>query len=573
MNFLVSSLHKNITQRQKYFFYILKLIFFIELLLFSNHICLATAKTAINNSPIHNNNSINSSSLTSNFHFQKTLPRNFDFNDQNRIYSIEEKINDLGEYEVVVSLKKENLILPDISQELFIGRSLTLSQKVEIWFIPSENGVFKPIPNPVETQGDLVRGVKYILDKELQNADQWFTWLALKYIGQHLSLALDHDHEFEQQIQLDQLNLIDLEQRLLSLSKINPNDPLLKEGYSLLYEGWVFLQQKIQNENNNIFWGYVAGDVTLTLVGGKVLHSFSHWLGRIGPELLAKYSLTENGVYKTVEHLALKMQKSVNDKIDYLRKKLYLKSYSSLEKQATAAFLATIPVRVKVIYLVKSLQHKSLLAKHIINTFTSVLSTMKNGIGQAKYIALTQSLQLTSEIMARPEDLFDPNPIILGSKLTQDKDFMQNFLYMTNETFWMSAIASRPNLNFTKKFLLCGVVASIDSLAMNLVIKSNVDQGRIALDSLWEVFAGNLQTQLDMRSIKLFEGLSAKLINPKLELVGYMVAMVDQGAGYWGYAKISKAYEDGKLSQEKLKELVDQQITFKIIPVLAHLTN
>jgi hypothetical protein len=174
-------------------------------------------------------------------------------------------------------------------------------------------------------------------------------------------------------------------------------------------------------------------------------------------------------------------------------------------------------------------------------------------------LALTQSLQVAVEVAARPEDLFDTNPIVMAEKLGNDEDFVQNLAYMTNESFWMAGIARHFGAGRLKAFAYAGMLAVTDSIAMNLLIKGEANPVRIAADTAWESIVGNLQTTVvDSSSLRFFEGLSIRRNNPKLVLIGYAIAVTNQAAGYFAYAKFTQAIEkngSGTSKQDDTKSL------------------
>jgi hypothetical protein len=460
-----------------------------------------------------------------------------------RHWILNEYTNEMGEHEVSIAIREDWAIFPDSYYTVLIGRSINGTKKIDIWFIPSAEGILKVVKTPKAHQQSLWTSARWVIQNEMNVADRWFAWVAINYLGRSMSIAVSHDYTFFEQIKREELNLLDLEYRLETLSKKKPNDPLLKAGYQIIYTGWQSIQSKIHTEKSQSIWMYAAGDVALAWLGAKLIQSVGRWLGAAGTQFIEKYSLTQSEMYKALQGFLERWHSKVNDKVDSLKLKLTSKKTPLIETKAGHWVYTHLPTPVQVSTMVTALETKSAIARTVGKVFSELLTTVKSGLSEAKYIALTQSLQIAGELAARPEDLFDPNPIVMTKKMSQDKDFVQNFLYMSNETFWMAAIASRFQSSLKKRFALCGLLAATDSTFMNLVVKGNVDSGRVAVDSGWEILVGNLQTQIDISSLRYFEGLALRKGNPKLKLLGYVVALVDQGLGYYGYAKASHYYE------------------------------
>jgi hypothetical protein len=177
--------------------------------------------------------------------------------------------------------------------------------------------------------------------------------------------------------------------------------------------------------------------------------------------------------------------------------------------------------------------------------FSGLKDVARAGVSQWRYIALTQSLQIGAELLSRGRALYDPNHLVMAEKFLNNEEFIQNFLYMSNETFWMAGLSTyfkRPGA----RILACGLFSLIDSTLMNYAIKQTVDPERQALDTGWEVIIGNAQTQIDLGALRAAQAAATRLNNPRLRLLGYAVTIVDQGAGYYAYSEASQALESSR---------------------------
>ena len=75
---------------------------------------------------------------------------------------------------------------------------------------------------------------------------------------------------------------------------------------------------------------------------------------------------------------------------------------------------------------------------------------------------------------------------------------------------------------------------------------------------------GNIETQLDLKALNYFETMAEKSANPKLKLLGYAAAFIDDGVGYWAYEKVTNRYERVKAKDAAAGKTVG---TFEWIPL------
>jgi hypothetical protein len=219
----------------------------------------------------------------------------------------------------------------------------------------------------------------------------------------------------------------------------------------------------------------------------------------------------------------------------------------------------------------RGLDTKTKLQKIIATSLNVSKNTVGLGVGQWKYIGLTMALQIMAEAYSRSDA---PDPASLWKSLRElfsNRDFIQDFAFMTNETFWMSALSSTPSkvmkwAETLRSFRLCAVMAFIDSNVMNFAIKGEADWKRVGLDTAWEMVIGSAQTQLDLNSLKAFELLALKVGSSRLKLLGYVVAAADQGIGYYSYSKTTDWYEKQKKAKSA-PEIKPEDI--KLLPIFS----
>ena len=197
-----------------------------------------------------------------------------------------------------------------------------------------------------------------------------------------------------------------------------------------------------------------------------------------------------------------------------------------------------------------SFKHRTRLLNRL-GTIKNVLTIgLKNGAAGWKYIGMSAGIQLSAEIAANYDSLKDDDPLIMAKNVMNDEDIQQNIAYMTTETFMMTAAVTSIS-NVKAKFAVCAFIAFTNSTIMNLFIKDDVDPNRIKLDTAWEAGVGSTQVYLDNAAINFFHTLAENPRYQKLKHLGYAVALVDQGAGYYGYSKAAKWVEGLNEKQEK----------------------
>jgi hypothetical protein len=164
---------------------------------------------------------------------------------------------------------------------------------------------------------------------------------------------------------------------------------------------------------------------------------------------------------------------------------------------------------------------------------------------------------------------------------------------MTAETFLQTAVTSHylgdgkfHSALFFKRVLICGVVSTIDSIAMNLFVKHETDPSRVAFDTSWEAVVGNGQTQADLMVRRITTGMF-NAAGPNAKIIGTGFAIVDQAAGYFVYELMTHDYEllrsQGKtpaeirtILKERIKNYVGWRssektpITLTPVPIYAH---
>lgn len=503
--------------------------------------------------------------------------------DGKRHFTLQELYNARGEYEVRVLLNEERWFAPTSHRTLLVGRAIDVPEaltkglrgadalrpkRITTWFIPTSLQILNPIEF-LQTGDDPWPTALSVIQSKLNTENRWYSWVLIESIAPQISLAISHTTDFFAAIKEEQMDLLDFEIRLGHLELTHPDDPLIPIGRQVLVEGWASIRDRVRNEKTKDVWLYAAGDVALTVTAGKVFALVGKWLGG------ATTTFSKSALGKTVASSYERLSDSLQTKAASVASRLkHVSSPMTAEALGRVAFVH-LPIKQKVIQSIAALEQRSAVARTAIKGMGMFAGLIRSGVAELPYIGLAQMMQVVAETAARPEDLFDPNPIVMAKKMAGDADFIQNVAYMTNETFWMAGANHYLN-SAKKKIAICGAIGLVDSVTMSLLIKGEANPRRIAFDSGWEAAIGNIQTLIDTTSIAYFHNLAVKTKNPKLRLLGYVVAFVDQGAGYFGYAAISRMVDPSAKSEapSPVREPSSSQETpaappsLKLIPVL-----
>jgi hypothetical protein len=150
--------------------------------------------------------------------------------------------------------------------------------------------------------------------------------------------------------------------------------------------------------------------------------------------------------------------------------------------------------------------------------------------------------------------------------MASNEEFIQNFLYMSNETFWMAGLSTyfqTPG----KRIVSCALMSLVNSNVMNYAIKGSVDPARATFDTGWEVIVGNAQTQVDLAALRSLEGAVQRTGNPRLRLLGYLLVVANQGTGYYAYSQASMHFDGSSETNESNGEHIETHL----VPVLGPL--
>ena len=468
-------------------------------------------------------------------------------------FKVEQKVRENGQLQVVVFLIEDRGLFKT-KHRILHGRDLDGDGYPETWF-HEESGyithIFKleaPRQFDLKNQSKAISfAVKNTLDKIAEIKNDNFFLEALFGASRVLLYSAGEAERVKNETALSDIEYLSLEIMTNAILEGMGADAVLTAEmayhYALAQRGLELNRAKMKEALGDDYWQNGAIDAvlyfSLAKVGQLTAKGFALVVERL-PSLpfIAKASasfeaftvayqnrvetwLVKSGIKKITAKPIIKME---------LMKEIYFLSSEAIFKKTEAAL--------------RSLTIRSQFAGRVLNTVGSVLSVYKRGlVDEFRYTLLTQSIQVVAESISRKQ-----NPIELFS----NKDFVQDFLFMTNETIIQSGISVGSG-SLLKKSGVIAVISVVDSGSMNLLVKGVADPKRVALDTGWEAIIGNAQTNLiDLNIIQALRRRGEITHNQKLVWVGYALASVDQFVGYLGYSKATVTLNDYEKKQ-KLK--------------------
>jgi hypothetical protein len=471
-----------------------------------------------------------------------------------RRFTLIESKNEIGQYEVRVILHEDRFLAPTTDRLILIGKAIDVPdeiarepgkpvpmnpRRVTTWFIPKSFEISEPI-RFYQIGDDPWPTALTVIKSHLNTDSRWYSHVAAESLAPYLSMAVSQSHEFFEEIKQEQMQLFELEIRIKNLEIGNPKDPIIPYAKQLIANGWKSIHDRIEEQQGQTIYLYAAGDVALAVVGAKLVS-----IGYKGVSS-AVHAIPQTAAGQAIESMYGKLLSGTQEKIASLSRHVS-QAPAQIGRSAgyigVQAALARMSIQEQVKVAISYLQSRSVLGRFALKAASAVFNSARAGVRQLRYVALANGLQITAETLARPQDLFDPDPLVMAKKMASDEDFLQNVAYMTNETFWMAGVSTYLGGNLKKRIAVCAVIGLVNSVTMSFLIKGETNVERVALDTAWESVIGNLQTQIDVTALRYASELSQHPQYQKLRLVGYAVAAVDQGVGYYSYAKITHMLE------------------------------
>ncbi len=429
------------------------------------------------------------------------------------------RMSGLRELEYV--LTQERFLLPDTETPVLVARDLDGDEYPDAYFYRNEEGELET-EEKASVRKDGWDEAQPLILSHLGHENRSLLTTAVEKTLTTLSLTADAYQQIRESLYREEIDLETLELLTDRLQELRPHDSFVGLNRSVIAEGYQALAERALNEEVDRLWLHYKMDVGITLATGGVYKAATWALGGIGGALMTRYS-------------------------QYFPAKKALGTVATPATQALTAAEASALARVAAAESVRVSLAGALARNKAVQVMSKTLSTVgtvaKAGASQWKYVVTTQAIQIAAEAMARGDAVLDPNPLIVAKNLATNTEFLQNFLFMSNETFWLTALSTHIQ-NPGKRILACALFSLIDSNVMNYAVKGVVDPKRMALDSGWQMIIGNAQTQLDLAALSSTQALAASRGNSKLKLLGYLVVIADQGAGFYGYSKAATALEE-----------------------------
>jgi hypothetical protein len=468
-------------------------------------------------------------------------------------------VNDLGEREVAVQHDEKRVLLPDTAKMVLFGRDLNADGFYDAWFYVDGTGLVEGIDR-ASREGSGWDAASEILLK-LHPKRRFLLGVAFNSLAANLTISRGHAKSVLQKMTREEMDLRDLEIRLARMKLQKAQEDEVQFYEDLISDGWEQVAEELSHEGTKKQFLLGAADVAIFVGGGvafKGIGLASKWAA---PRIL------ESGAARFAEEAYAKHLGSAVSKIRAVKNRVTTRVTNTAASQPLQ--WASRKASERTIVALRSLESRNRVGSFAVKGLSRGAKLAHAGLKNWKYMAMTQSAQLVTEIIGRKDTVFSRNPIILGKNIVNDRDLIQNMAYMGSETFLLTSISSGMT-SLPKRMAICGLVSLVNSNVMNFLIKGQTDLKRNAIDTGWEVVIGNGQTQVDLAALTYFETKAAAVGNPKLRLVGYAIALTDQTLGYFGYGWATRKYEASKKASEDEKALVaSAEKHVELVPIFA----
>jgi len=445
---------------------------------------------------------------------------------------------------------EERTLAPDTRTPVLFGRDLDGDKKPDAWFYRDENGVFRWEDSP-SGRRDGWDVAQRILEREIKLSNRWLIGIGLNAVFSQLSFTVAQMNALDQTLLTEELDIHTLELLLDRIRRDDPRHPYIKPIEQTIARAYRDILERLETEETHKLFLALAGDAALLfLTGGsaKIILRIEAWaMSKVGTT--AAVQTAKSAFTRYTSAMAARATRYTLTTAAIVA--------ARAEPHLLAAMVPMQALRTAISAVVSRAGFGSVASQAL----SGASGVTRAALSQWKYVALSQALQIAAEAMARGDEIRDPNPIIMTERLFSNEEFIQNFLYMGNETFWMAGLSTyfkTPG----KRILSCALFSLVDSAVVNYAIKGSVDPERQAFDTGWEVIVGNGQVQLDMAAMRALESSAQRTGNPRLRLLGYLVVIADQGAGYYTYSRASSRLE------ARADEVNSSSVETILIPVM-----
>lgn len=491
-----------------------------------------------------------SETLESNINIKKDFKTLTSASNKTFQYELDYFINQHGEKEVQIALTEAHWLAHNTQLVVLKGRDTNSDGFIETWFY-TEGSIVKSFQR--KTNSEDVWSVAQEILKELSlNESRWISTLAARELLAGLFFTIEGEIQDSRDMEQKQIDLLDLDYKIKELSASNENSALVGELKRVSNQGWQQFLDHLTRGQVADREKRVLGDVALFIGGGVALKGVRFLLVKS----LSTEAVSSIKVYmrEGIEQQKGWMQKITSRAAGWLpAKKVPLNTVVnpiSMETAETASVLRFASEGEAVGWLSRN------------TVFTNVLRNTGNYLKEVAsaswdhrgYVAMAQTLQLAIETYNRGYWKFSETPLILDhpvqsskefiNQVANDKGLLQNFSYMTLQTTLLSSVSealNRRGAGLATKYAVCSLITLSDSAGVNILIQGSTNYQRMGFDTAWELVVGGSQVHLDLHLLRWANGLAEKTKKPKLKLVGYLLASIDQGVGYFAYNKTTGA--------------------------------
>lgn len=478
--------------------------------------------------------------------------------------------NQNDEMEVRIEASAIPRFASKINPLLGFGRDLDGNGKIDTWFLVTPNGL-----DMVEREGRDSKGrdvLGDVLVKKYRSTFFMYVNSATTSIFSYLLMSFDASIESYETYYRDWMDLeqvrITFEKDLKNMGSTYTRDQIAFQ-YQLREIGLKEMNDRMARFEKATFWGYALADVGLWVTGGIIFKWGAKILAKIGA--ITSETAFATAVKDSFFGFFEKQKAAIEGRLVELKGKIpkprtRKEIAAELAAEKAAVVLTKQNYKVAISNTIKAQASKNKL--HI--ALKKVLMIPKNVYQGAKsewqYIAMNSGVQILSEGVARYDEIYDENPAVMAQNLLTNPEVIENVGFMTTDTVLMTGV-SKSLKTGKAKFMASGAIALTNSSIMNFAIKDSADLTRVALDTGWETIIGNGQVQLDLKALEYFEKMAVKKGNPKIKLVGYVIALVDMGVGYVTYSKVTTKLDEYEEKKKAEKEKNEPKIM--LVPVLA----
>lgn len=474
--------------------------------------------------------------------------------------------NQNDEMEVRIEASAIPRFASKINPLLGFGRDLDGNGKIDTWFLVTQNGLDLVEKEGKDSKGRDVLGD--ILIEKYRSTFFMYVNAATTSIFSYLLMSFDASIESYETYYRDWM---DLEQVRITFEKDQKNlaTTYTRDQIAFQYElraiGLKEMNDRMARFEKATFWGYALADVGLWITGGIIFK----W----GAKILAKVgAITSETAFATAVKDSFfgffeKQKAAIENRLAALKEKMPKpRTRKEIAAENAAVLLTKDTYKVAISNTIKAQQSKNKLHAAIKKVLLVPKNIYQGAKSEWQYIAMNTGVQLLSEGVARYDEIYDENPAVMAQNLLTNPEVIENVGFMTTDTVMMTGV-SKSLKTGKAKFMASGAIALTNSSIMNFAIKDSADLARVALDTGWETIIGNGQVQLDLKALEYFEKMAVKKGNPKIKLVGYVIALVDMGVGYVTYSKVTTKLDEMDAQKKAEKEKNEPKIM--LVPVLA----